>query len=143
MRCIRRCGRRSRVLSPRWKRQADAAHPWAAWLRDPPNFGLKRGVLGSRHDSNSWSRRWAPIVSKRRIQSFCFCRIHAPESVTRDPIQEVVARMRWPTLRRHRECSGIIGSPELIETRVSFPTVDRLLSNHPITCIGRVCTRTR
>src|SRR6266403_1980161 len=67
--------------------------------------------------------RRTPVVGKCRVQTLCPFRIHAPEGLACNPIQEVVARPWFRACRRCELC-GIVGGAELIEARIPFSGFD-------------------
>src|ERR1700688_113137 len=91
------------------------------WLVEAQTSGEERVI-----PVNIWR---APVIGKRSVQSLRCFRVDAPKSLARHPIKEVVARSRGRT-RRRRELSGIVGSTELIESRISFATFDIVEGSH-------------
>src|SRR6267378_146785 len=73
--------------------------------------------------------RRTPVVRNRCIKAFSFFGVHPPESLARHPIQEIVAGPRGGAIWQ-RELSRIVGGPELIETRITFSSVNIVEGSH-------------
>src|SRR5262249_15963381 len=64
----------------------------------------------------------APVISERRIQTFCSIGIDTPDGLACHKVQKVVSRLRFSCLCF--KCSRIVGCAELIESGIPLASLD-------------------
>jgi len=69
----------------------------------------------------------APVISERRIQTFCSMGIDTPAGLACHKIQEIIPRLSFS--RSCFKCPGIVGSAELIQSGIPLASLDIIESS--------------